>query len=225
MALFLCLETSTTVCSVALFDNNQLLQVNEVNNGYTHAENLHVFIQEVLNKSEVKPRDLSAIAVGKGPGSYTGLRIGVSAAKGMAYALSIPLISMNSLQNMVAGLKNEFDTAHSVFVPMLDARRMEVYMGIYDKNGNEIESTSSFIINEGSLKEKFSTYKKVYLLGDGAEKCRDFIHSIPHAEIIPQQMPSALNMGDFCIHAFQHKQFENTAYFEPFYLKEFFTGK
>ena len=84
MALFLCLETSTTVCSVALFDNDQLLQVNEINNGYTHAENLHVFIQEVLNKSEVKPRDLSAIAVGKGPGSYTGLRIGVSSAKGMA---------------------------------------------------------------------------------------------------------------------------------------------
>jgi tRNA threonylcarbamoyladenosine biosynthesis protein TsaB len=225
MSLFLCLETSTTVCSVALFDDNQLLQYKEVNNGYTHAENLHVFIQEVLDNAQVKPQQLKAIAVGKGPGSYTGLRIGVSAAKGMAYALTIPLIGMNSLHNMVAGLKNNFDNPQTVFIPMLDARRMEVYMGIYEKDGKEIVPTSSFIINENAIKEKFSSFNHICLLGDGAEKCREFLPVLPSAEIIPHQMPSALNMGKYSYKAFINEHFENTAYFEPFYLKEFFTGK
>ncbi len=225
MSFILCLETSTTVCSVALFKDNQLIDYKEVNNGYTHAENLHVFIQDILSNARIKPNQLNAIAVGKGPGSYTGLRIGVSAAKGMAYALSLPLISMNSLQNMVAGLSTSAYKQNTVFVSMMDARRMEVYMCIYEKNGNEIEPTSSFIINENSLKEKFLKYDKIYFLGDGAEKCSAYLHLLPDAEIIPNQMPSALNMGNFCYDTFINKSFENTAYFEPFYLKEFFTGK
>jgi len=225
MSFFLGIETSTTVCSVALFDDDQLIQFCEVNNGYTHAENLHVFINEVLANAKLKPQQLKAIVVGKGPGSYTGLRIGVSAAKGMAYALNIPLISMNSLQNMVAGLKNKLAFNDCVFVPMLDARRLEVYMAIYDQTEKELEATSSFIINENSLTEKFSKFKHICLFGDGAEKCRDFLAILPNAQIFSQQMPSAINMGKHCLNSFINKEFEDTAYFEPFYLKEFFSGK
>jgi tRNA threonylcarbamoyladenosine biosynthesis protein TsaB len=225
MALILCIETSTTVCSVALFKQNQLVACREINNGYTHAENLHVFIKEVLNESKISPKEINAIAVGKGPGSYTGLRIGVSAAKGMAYALNIPLISMNSLRNLVEGVKAEINDENCVVAPMLDARRMEVYMGIFEKCGSELEATSSFIISDSSLNEKFSSFNKVYLFGDGAEKCRPFLSTFPQLEIIPNKMPSANNMGNYCVNALNENNTEDTAYFEPFYLKEFFTGK
>jgi tRNA threonylcarbamoyladenosine biosynthesis protein TsaB len=225
MHFFLCIETSTTVCSVALFDKTNLLSIKENNNGYTHAESLHPFIEEVLNEAGVSIEKLDAICVGKGPGSYTGLRIGVSAAKGIAYAKNIPLIGMNSLQNIVAGAINRNNDNECVFGSMIDARRMEVYFSVFNYEGFELKETSSFIINEESLSELSKKHKKIILLGDGAVKCSPFIEKYPNMELLIDQMPSAKNMGDYCFEKYNNKAFENVAYFEPFYLKEFFSGK
>jgi len=225
MSFFLCIETSTTVCSVALFNQANLLSIREINNGYTHAENVHVYIKEVLEEVDVSFEKLAAVCVGKGPGSYTGLRIGVSAAKGIAYAKNIPLIGMNSLQNIAAGAINTNIDNECVFAPMIDARRMEVYLSVFNNKGFEMNDTSSFIINEESLSELSKKYKKIILLGDGAVKCSTFIGKYSNMELLIDQMPSAKNMGNYCFEKYNNKAFENVAYFEPFYLKEFFSGK
>ena len=225
MAYFLCLETSTTVCSVSLFNETELLSVRETNNGYTHAENLHIYINEALNDAAISADQLDAVCVGKGPGSYTGLRIGVSAAKGIAYALNIPLIGMNSLLNIAVGAINNSPIKDCVFVPMIDARRMEVYLSVFDSNGKELKETTSFIINAESLMELHNNYKKIILLGDGAGKCASLINDYSRMELLNNYMPSAKNMGNYCKEKYTKSEFENVAYFEPFYLKEFFSGK
>jgi tRNA threonylcarbamoyladenosine biosynthesis protein TsaB len=219
----LCIESSTTVCSVAIGNETGLLTHKEVNDGYTHAENLHVFIDEVIKQSGLSRKDIHAVAVGKGPGSYTGLRIGVSAAKGIAYALNIPLFSMNTLLDLCVGAKRQIQDTEITLCPMLDARRMEVYAALYDYELKELKSTHSLIINEESLNE-LSENGNIILFGDGANKCAELIKNNSKISILENIMPSATNMVDYCVAQYNNKQLENVAYFEPFYLKEFFTG-
>ncbi len=223
MPSILCIETSTTVCSVAIGNENGLLAHKEINAGYTHAENLHVFIDEVIKDAGLNRKDINAIAVGKGPGSYTGLRIGVSAAKGIAYALNIPLISMNTLLNLCVGAKKTIQDSEIMLCPMLDARRMEVYTALYNQTFEEIVSTNALIIAPESLSD-LTSKGNIVLFGDGASKCAELIKDNSQISIIENIVPSAANMLEYSIEQYNKKQFEDVAYFEPFYLKEFFTG-
>lgn len=223
MPSILCIETSTTVCSVAFGNENGLIVHKEENAGYTHAENLHVFIDEVIKESGLSRKDIDAVAVGKGPGSYTGLRIGVSAAKGIAYALNIPLISMNTLMNLCVGAKKQIQDKEIILCPMLDARRMEVYTALYNQLLEELASTNALIITNESLDELCSK-GNIVLFGDGANKCTELIKENSKISLLENIIPSALNMIEYSIDQYSKKQFEDVAYFEPFYLKEFFTG-
>jgi len=223
MPSILCIETSTTVCSVAIGNENGLIAHKEVNAGFTHAENLHVFIDEVIKDAGLIRKNIDAMAVGKGPGSYTGLRIGVSAAKGIAYALNIPLISMNTLMNLCVAAKKQIQDSGIILCPMLDARRMEVYTALYNQQLDELESTNALIITSESLNE-LSSKGNIVLFGDGANKCAELIKENSKISILENIVPSAINMIEYSIEQFNKKQFEDVAYFEPFYLKEFFTG-
>jgi tRNA threonylcarbamoyladenosine biosynthesis protein TsaB len=222
--LILNIETATTACSVCLAQDDVILASRELNNGYSHSENLHVFIDEVLKQAGVVPAQLSAVAVSKGPGSYTGLRIGVSAAKGLCYSLSIPLIGINTLQSMSAGMILQQKSMSALYCPMLDARRMEVYCAVYDENLEEVISTGAKIIDAESILE-FSKGRKLFFFGDGAEKCKDFISMIPDSTVLPGIFPSAVQMAKLSIEAYKKEEFENVAYFEPYYLKEFLGNK
>lgn len=220
MAKLLHIETSTTMCSVALSEHEKLLGVKEINEGYTHAENLHVFIHDLLNETRVQPSDLSAIAVSKGPGSYTGLRIGVSAAKGLAYALNLPLISVDTLQVMSAQAAKTTGAGEGFFCPMLDARRMEVYTAVYDSKLNRLAEIQALIVDEHSIAQ-FSPYPNLYFFGDGMNKCRSLLSTLGNADFIENIVPSAKDMISLAYTKYKNKSFEDVAYFEPFYLKDF----
>ncbi len=218
MAFILNIETSTTVCSVSLSKNGTLVSFKEINNGYTHAENLHVFIEEIIKEASVTLKDIHAIAISKGPGSYTGLRIGVSAAKGLAYSLNIPLIALDTLAIMTNSIVAKESAA--VYCPMLDARRMEVYTAVYAHDLKQLKTTEALIVEENSISQ-FSTYAKIYFFGDGMEKCKTVLSSLKNAEFIDHILPSAKAMCDLAYQKYTAKQFEDVAYFEPFYLKDF----
>ncbi|MDP1803281.1 MAG: tRNA (adenosine(37)-N6)-threonylcarbamoyltransferase complex dimerization subunit type 1 TsaB [Bacteroidota bacterium] len=219
MAFILNIETSTTVCSVSLSKNGELISFKEINDGFTHAENLHVFIEEVLKTATVSIKELNAVAISKGPGSYTGLRIGVSAAKGLAFSLNIPLIALDTLQIMTnsALIKNE---SNAVYCPMIDARRMEIYTAVYDKDLKQLKETEALIVDENSI-QPFSEFEKIYFFGDGMQKCKEVLSTIKSANFIDAILPSAKNMCDLSYKKYLEKQFEDVAYFEPFYLKDF----
>jgi tRNA threonylcarbamoyladenosine biosynthesis protein TsaB len=220
---FLNIETATTVCSVSISKNEELLFLRELNEGFTHAENLHLFIQEALRETGINPDQLSAIAVSKGPGSYTGLRIGVSSAKGLAYALNIPLISINTLQLIALAafsLKNEA----AFYCPMIDARRMEVYTSLFDSELSEKTRTEALIIDEKSI-EKYSLYPKIYYFGDGMPKCKALLSTQKNASFIEDLVPSAKNMPKLVTKKFISKDFEDLVHFEPLYLKDFLIKK
>lgn len=222
MSYILNIETSTTNCSVSLSLNGKLLHFIEVNDGYKHAENLHPFIEKLLIESSLTPRDLNAIAVSKGPGSYTGLRIGVSAAKGLAYALSIPLIGISSLKILTKAAIELKQNEKAYFVPMIDARRMEVYSACYDEKLNVIRDTEALILTENN---PYINYKGgIYCFGDGAHKIIS-AWSISTIQIIENIYPNAKYMPELSHELFQSNSFENVAYFEPFYLKEFAGNK
>lgn len=218
MPLILNIETSTTLCSVSIAKEGKVLASKEVNEGYTHAENLHVFIEEVLAKAGMSAKDLNAVTVGSGPGSYTGLRIGVSAAKGLAYALRIPLIAINTLQIMTAKAIQENKT-DVLFCPMLDARRMEVYAAIFDKDLNTIKETSAQILPDAL--SFFETGKPICFFGDGMSKCKEVLSQIPNSTFIENIVPSASALAELSYQKHKKGQFEDVAYFEPFYLKDF----
>jgi tRNA threonylcarbamoyladenosine biosynthesis protein TsaB len=220
MALILNIETSTTVCSVCISDEEKILSFKTLDNGYTHAENLHVFIRDVIQESKKKISDLSAVAVSKGPGSYTGLRIGVSAAKGIAYALDIPLISVDTLQIMtMAATKVKKD--EGVYYPMIDARRMEVYTAAYDPEAILLKETNAVILDEGCL-DYFSSELPKFFFGNGMQKAVTLLSALQKAYFIENIHPSAVNMPLFSFRKFLKEKFEDTAYFEPFYLKDFY---
>jgi tRNA threonylcarbamoyladenosine biosynthesis protein TsaB len=223
VSLILCLETATTVCSAALFAGNNLLAMREVNEGFTHAENLHLFIQEILAETNTRPAQLAAIAVSKGPGSYTGLRIGVSTAKGLSYALKIPLISIDTLQMMAMAARTAHgDLKH--FAPMIDARRMEVYTALYNEDLELLSPVNALILDSESILQ-FKDLHSLALFGDGMEKAIPLLSTLTSARLILNIRPSAAAMGVLAHKRFAAKHFEDTAYFEPYYLKEFQAGR
>lgn len=218
----LCLETSTTVCSACIADENGILALREINNGYTHAENLHVFVAELLAEVKLEARDLSAVAVSKGPGSYTGLRIGVSAAKGFCYALNIPLISIGTLQAMTSVVKEMHPGLN--YCPMLDARRMEVYCAVYNEQLKAVIPVQALILDETSIRQ-FILERPICFFGDGMPKAKSLLQSIPNAVFLEDVVPSATALAGLASEKFRNSEFENLALFEPFYLKEFYTRK
>lgn len=228
MALILNIETATTVCSVSLAKDGKLLALKELNGDYTHAENLTLFIEDVMKQANLPLASLDAIAVSKGPGSYTGLRIGVSTAKGLCYSLNKPLISVNTLEALCHLLfkpaYRSLLTDHSFLCPMLDARRMEVYCVVYDPQGNEVKPTSADIIDENSFADLLAKHELVFF-GDGSEKCKETLSQNKNARFIDDVVPSADSMITLSEKAFNANRFEDVAYFEPFYLKDFVAGK
>ncbi|MDG2172859.1 MAG: tRNA (adenosine(37)-N6)-threonylcarbamoyltransferase complex dimerization subunit type 1 TsaB [Flavobacteriaceae bacterium] len=215
MAYILNIETSTTNCSVAIFNDLNLIEFAEVNTGdYSHSKSLHVFIDSILKKSKIFPKDLSAISVSKGPGSYTGLRIGVASAKGLCFALDIPLISIETLKILSQNLLNK-----GIVIPCLDARRMEVYSAVFDIDNKMIRETRAEIINENSF-EEYLNKNQVYFIGNANEKLKKIITN-KNAEFIDNYFPSARQMGLLSFNKFKNNKFENLDNFEPFYLKDF----
>lgn len=215
MVYILNIETATKNCSVSISKNGNLVALIELSEAqFNHAEKLHVFIKEVLNESKIKFSHLNAIAVSKGPGSYTGLRIGVSAAKGLCYALNIPLISVDTLA--ILARKVQIETGY--IVPMIDARRMEVFTQVFDETNNEITNAEALIIDENAFTE-FN--QQLHILGDGALKCKEVLTDAKFVFNDDFQYPSAKEMIQLSYQKFQQNMFEDVAYFEPYYLKDF----
>jgi tRNA threonylcarbamoyladenosine biosynthesis protein TsaB len=213
------LETATTNCSVALSKNGVLVALKEDNSAnYSHAEKLHVFIEELLEENSIGVSDLDAIAVSKGPGSYTGLRIGVSTAKGLCFSLEIPLIAIPTLTSLAAQVKLE----DGMIVPMLDARRMEVYSVILDVALNPVRETRAQILDEHSFEEYLEKAKLVFI-GNGVEKFQS-ICTHPNAKFIEGKLPSAREMCELAEIKYKKSDTEDVAYFEPYYLKDFIAG-
>ena len=219
MSLILNIETATKNCSVSLAKDGITILTKEISEaGYSHAEKLHVFIEEILKETQSNVKDLKAVAVSKGPGSYTGLRIGVSSAKGICYALDIPLIAVDTLQILAKQLNVE----EGIIVPMIDARRMEVFSAVYDNNHNKISEVQAEILTEKSYAE---IHGNVYFIGDCQEKCKTVLTK-PNFHFVPESIfPSANEMSALSFEKFLNKDFEDVAYFEPFYLKDFMVMK
>jgi len=224
MATIISIETSTSVCSVALSKDNKLIALKENNDGMKHASLLSVFVDEILKENNLTPKDLDAIAISKGPGSYTGLRIGVSTAKGICFGANIPLIAISTLEAMskpiIKKFEKEFKNIDSAWLcPMIDARRMEVFTAFYDKNCLIKKEISADIIDEDSYLNILNE-REIAFFGDGADKCKE---SITHknAIFLKDAYPSAENMIDLAFEKYTNKDFEDVAYFEPFYLKDF----
>lgn len=223
MAFILHIETTSTVCSVALSDNNNLIASKEINNGYSHAENLHAFIQELLLEANLSPQQLQAVSISKGPGSYTGLRIGYSAAKGLCYVLNIPLIAVDTLQMLAYTAKQQLSLNNPIYCPLIDARRMEVYYAKYNEQLIETSPAKALIINETSIIELMEHQPNMYLLGDGMPKTREFIQSLNLSALYIEGIkPSATALISLAYTKYVNHDFEVAAYAEPFYLKEFY---
>jgi tRNA threonylcarbamoyladenosine biosynthesis protein TsaB len=226
--MIICLETATNLCSVALCDGAGVISLRESDELKSHAAQLTVYIEEILKENHLTAGDLDAVAVSKGPGSYTGLRIGVSVAKGIAYGATIPLIGIETTLAMLYGISvsryfNEISDKDTLFCPMLDARRMEVYYAIYDSSGKKIKDISAEIINEESF-SGFPESQKIIFLGDGALKCKEVINR-KSAVFADDFKMSASHMLKPVNKAYNDKLFEDVAYFEPLYLKDFITSK
>ncbi|WP_053992967.1 tRNA (adenosine(37)-N6)-threonylcarbamoyltransferase complex dimerization subunit type 1 TsaB [Mangrovimonas sp. TPBH4] len=220
MSLILSIETTTTNCSVAISKEGKTVVLKEDNGaGYSHAESLHVFIDEVIKSAEITSSQLDAIAISKGPGSYTGLRIGVSAAKGLCFSLDKPLISVSTLE----ALSRQVQTDEGMIVPMLDARRLEVYSAILDKDHQVVREVQAEILNADSYAE-YLEKGPVYFVGNGVAKTKELI-SHPNAVFVEGKLPSAKEMGALAHDKLKKNDIEDVAYFEPFYLKDFIALK
>jgi len=219
MPLILSIDTSTTVCSVALTKDGQTLAQQKLFLEKSHSTLLTVIIDGLLGYTETHKDDLSAIAVSKGPGSYTGLRIGVSTAKGLCYALDKPLIAINTLHAMAAEVM-PFNVHKAMLCPMLDARRMEVYTALYDDALNEKDKTQALILDESSFSETLNQ-SEVLFFGNGSDKFQDLVSPDSSALFVADITPSASAVGRLAARSFELQQFEDVAYFEPFYLKDF----
>ncbi len=219
MSYILSIETATKVSSVALHKEGDLLgqKINQIE--HSHAESIGGAIESLLEEAGLRLSNLSAVAVSKGPGSYTGLRIGVSIAKGICYGSSIPLIGIESLKAMALEVKTKYTTGEELLCPMIDARRMEVYCQIFNNALKAQNEISAEIIDENSLLDWVSD-KGVLYFGDGAYKCKT-IFTHPNFKFVKDIYPKAEFIGKLAWQQFQEKKFENLAYFEPFYLKEF----
>ena len=238
--MILCVETATPSCSVALVHNGDVLACEEDPKGQNHSEKITLFIDKVMKTAGISYNDLDAVAVSMGPGSYTGLRIGVSTAKGICYAVSKPLIAVETLHAMAYGGRNVISTERSerrpelakastsrwknlLLIPAIDARRMEVYAAIFDENVNKIKDTEAIIIDGNS----FADLKKdhhLYLFGDGADKCAELFENDDKITVIKEFYCSAKYMNVIAQRKLDNKDFVDVAYFEPFYLKDFVPG-
>ena len=213
------IETATKNCSVSIAANGKTLVCKEISElGYSHAEKLHLFIQDVIQEATISFSQLSAIAVSQGPGSYTGLRIGVCAAKGLSYALQIPLIAVDTL----LALAYQVSENDGLIVPMIDARRMEVYSAIFDSNKQKIREVHAEIISE----ESFAVISdKIYFIGDSNEKVQSVLTKSNFVFLDAIQYPSAKEMSSISYQKYLEKDFVDVAYFEPYYLKDFLFAK
>ncbi|HNZ61988.1 MAG TPA: tRNA (adenosine(37)-N6)-threonylcarbamoyltransferase complex dimerization subunit type 1 TsaB [Paludibacteraceae bacterium] len=221
--LILHIETSTQVCSVALSNGTECIFSKFTNEeGMNHAKLLNGFIAEAMNVLNNDFHSLNAVAVSSGPGSYTGLRIGVSTAKGLCYGLNIPLISVGTLDIMAVAALNSINEKDALLCPMLDARRMEVYAAIYNTDLEVVRPVAADIVDNSTYKEILDQ-NSVYFFGNGMNKCKPLLQQHAHAYFIDDVFPLAENMVPLALKAYQQKQFVDTAYFEPFYLKEFQT--
>lgn len=231
MSYILHIETATKVCSVALSGHGKLLSLQESNTeAYSHSGMLTVFIRNVVREAGIAMHDLSAVAVSMGPGSYTGLRIGVSAAKGICYALDIPLIGVGTMDAMVSHCRDVLTMQNvisptaleAIYCPMIDARRMEVYFCLYDHTLRHMQEVQAAVIDENSFSDILDSHK-LLLFGDGAEKCKSVLTRV-NAVLLQDIYPSAKGMVPIAEKKFLQKDFEDVAYFEPLYLKNFVAG-
>jgi tRNA threonylcarbamoyladenosine biosynthesis protein TsaB len=222
MPLILSLDTSTTVCSVAIHNGGTLLGSAHIQEGQAHAEKLGPLIKQVLENSAVQVETLKAIAICSGPGSYTGLRIGTSTAKGLCYSLNIPLISLDVLR-VLASAVTKSGVAQSILCPMLDARRMEVYCALFDKTLKLLSGIEAKVVDESSFSEILNN-QKVIFFGSGADKCKPVLRH-PNAFFLNNIYPSAVELGELAWQKFRDGKFEDTIHFEPLYLKEFLIKK
>ena len=224
MALILCIETGTDICSVGLSRDGELVSLRESDEGRDHAKRVGVFVDELLHETGIAPDELDAIAVGMGPGSYTGLRIGVSFAKGMCYGLQIPLVAVGSLDALAevaiedneAGILDVKDWNDAVLCPMVDARRMEVYTRLFNAAGEPLSEVSAEIVTEQSFAE-WRKDRQLVIFGNGAAKCREILPDATYVNITP----SARGLARLAERRLQEGKTEDIAYFEPFYLKDF----
>ncbi len=227
MAKILNIESSTIVCSVALSIDGEIASIQESHTKNSHSELITLFCKKVVADAGLDFSDLDAVCISKGPGSYTGLRIGVSTAKGFCYGLEIPLISFDTLSAMAIGMRSNLDYSNgsipTLFCPMIDARRMEVYTALFNETLDVIEKTSAKIIDKDSFSKYLSTHKIVFA-GDGAAKCKEILSHQPNAVFVDDFHPSAKYLCKIAEQKFLAKEFEDTAYFEPYYLKDFIAG-
>ena len=214
------IETATEVCSVAFSQNDKIVWQKENYDGQSHSVLLGVYIDELFSFIRTAGYQPGGVAISRGPGSYTGLRIGTSMAKGIAFALDLPLLSVNTLQVMANHLLQKMDIDENTWLcPMIDARRMEVYTAFYDKNLQQTRPVQAEVIHENSF-EAIVNERKIICFGNGAEKCKEILHH-PPITFIDNIRPLAADMLGLAVKAFENKEFEDAAYFEPFYLKEF----
>ena len=227
--MILCIETSTAVCSVALVDKGDVIAVRESLDGQNHAEKITVFIDEMMEEARISYKELDAVAVSMGPGSYTGLRIGVSTAKGFCYTLDRPLIAVDTLAAMAHGFvsqqttDNSQQTLSTVYCPMIDARRMEVYTAFFNEKLERISDTEALVVDENSFME-LKQNNHLYLFGDGADKLTSLFESENNITVVEKFHCSATYMATMAEESFIKKDFVDVAYFEPFYLKNFVPG-
>lgn len=217
MITILSIETATKNCSVSLSVDGQLIECREIaEENFSHAEKLHVFVEEVLKDNGKSLKDLSAIAISQGPGSYTGLRIGVSSAKGLCYGLSIPMIALDTLEV----LARQINVEEGLIIPMLDARRMEVFSAVFNSTYNKIAPIEAVVVDENSFAD-YSQTNTLHLIGDGALKCKEVLNGGNFIYYPENIYPSAKEMCSMAHSKFLAKDFVDVAYFEPFYLKDF----
>ncbi|GAO29388.1 tRNA (adenosine(37)-N6)-threonylcarbamoyltransferase complex dimerization subunit type 1 TsaB [Geofilum rubicundum] len=221
MALILCIETSTTVCSVALVQNHKVLNALREDTPNSHSTLLTLLIEKLLAQADCRAEDLDAVAVSSGPGSYTGLRIGVSVAKGICFATGKPLIAMTSLEIMAAHfLQKAPEVAREdLLCPMIDARRMEVYSALYRPDLSVAREVMAEIIDENSFRTELEQ-QRIFFFGDGSDKCRT-VMSHSQAQFVGEIVPLAAAMASLAMRRYEARNFEDVAYFEPFYLKSF----
>ena len=225
MALILCIETGTDICSVGIARDGELISLRESDEGRDHARQVGVFVDELLDEMGLQPEDLDAVAVGKGPGSYTGLRIGVSFAKGLCYGIQKPLIAIGSLNALTEVAREDYEAGildvegwdDAVLCPMVDARRMEVYTQRFDAEGKALSEVSAEIIDGESFAVERVSERPFVIFGNGAKKCEEVLSGAQWVAVAP----SARGLVRLAEEAFEAGQFEDIAYFEPFYLKDF----
>lgn len=217
------IETATEICSVALARGEELLALAEVADANAHSKNLILFVEKVLREAQVDKKTLDAVAFSKGPGSYTGLRIGASTAKGLSYSLDIPLLAISTLESIAMGAWQHHKNEHCRFRPMIDARRMEVFTALFDEQMNLLQDVAATVVEENVFADELADAPIVFC-GNGMPKCKEILSACPNA-LFDETPLSAKHLILPALQKFAKQDFENTAYFEPFYLKEYVAAK